>query len=207
MAEIVLYDAEPAFTVDRDGHGDVTLTIDADRNSIRIHLGGGYDSAALLAQSLHHLAEDVDDDVLDGWQDMPDENDAYIVLGGGRYHVSLEASAVGTYPSQDVAEIALARAMVAAGVFGNAWFIDERGTCHDIGESVRRWHNEGGDGMAAIEGIQYQPGDPVRYAGIGWPCVVVQDWGAVGGVELHAHGDPTVRAHVTDRTELAPITD
>jgi len=173
----------------------------------RINVGGIYDSAALLAQSLHHLAKDVDDDVLDGWQDMPDEYDAYISFDGGRYYASLEASRVGDYPSQEVAEIELARAMVAAGAFPNAWFVNERGNYHDIGEDIRRWHNEAGDGMAAIEGIQYQPGDRVRYVGIDWSCVVIADWGTVGGVEIHAHGDPTVRAYVTDRTELDPITD
>ncbi|MEJ3741786.1 hypothetical protein WEI85_00590 [Actinomycetes bacterium KLBMP 9797] len=207
MADITLHDPEPEFAVARDEDGDVTLTIRADHTSIRISVGRCYDSASLLGQSLQHLAEDVDKDVLDGWEDTPDEYDAYISVDRGRYHVSLEGTPVGDYPSQDVAEIELARAMVDGGVFPNAWFINERGNYHTINDSIRRWHDEGGDGMAPIEGVQYQPGDRVRYTGIDWPCVVVADWGTVGGVEIHTDGDPTIRAHVTDRTEMHPITD
>ncbi len=60
--------------------------------------------------------------------------------------------------------------------------------------------------MAPLAGVQYQPGDRVRFAGLDWPCVVDGDWGPAG-VEVHTDGDPTIRAHVTDRTELRKIED
>ena len=114
MAEVTLHDDEPEFAVARDAAGDVALTIRADTTTITLSVAGIYDSASLLAQSLHHLAEDVDEDILDRWEDVPDEFDAYISFERGRYHVSLEGTRVGDYPSQDVAEIELARAMATA---------------------------------------------------------------------------------------------
>jgi hypothetical protein len=105
-----------------------------------------------------------------------------------------------------VAEIELARAMVTAGVFPNAWFITDHGNHMPIDDDVRRWHNEAGDGMAPLPGVQYRPGDRVRYADVDWPYVVVADWGPAG-VEIHTDGDPSIRAHVTDRADLRPITD
>ena len=39
-----------------------------------------------------------------------------------------------------------------------------------------------------------------------WPHIVVGDWGPAG-VEIHTAGDPSIRAHVTDRDELHPDTD
>ena len=206
MGELILYDTEPRFAVDRDEAGDVTLLIHAEHSTIRVNVGRGYDSASLLAQSLHHLAEDLDEQILDGWDDTPDEFDAYITVERGRYHVSLEGIHVGDYPSQDVAELELARAMVVGGVFPNAWFVTDHGNTLDINANVRRWHNQAGDAMAPIEGVQYQPGDRVRYAQVDWPHIVVGDWGPAG-VEIHTAGDPSIRAHVTDRDELGPDTD
>jgi hypothetical protein len=206
MGEVTLYDTEPEFGIQRDEDGDVTLTIQAEGTTIRLGVGRIYDSASLLAQSLHHLAEDLDEDILDGWKDVPDDGDAYITAERGRYWVSLEGTRVGDYPSQDVAELELARAMVAGGVFPNAWFVNDRGNTEDINDHVRRWHDEGGDAMAPIDGVQYQPGDRVRYAGMDWPHIVVGDWGP-SGVEIHTAGDPSIRAHVTDRDELQPDTD
>jgi hypothetical protein len=206
MAEVTLYDDEPQFAVARDGDGDVTLTIRAERTTIHLSVGRLHDSASLLAQSLHHLAEDVDSDILDGWEELPDEYDAYISVDRGRYHVSVEGTHVGDYPSQDVAEIELARAMVTGGVFPPAWFINDHGNYHDINEHIRRWHDDGGDAMAPIEGVQYQPGDRVWYVEMDWPYIVIGDWGPAG-VEIHTEGDRSIRAHVTDRTELHAVTD
>jgi hypothetical protein len=120
----------------------------------------------------------------DEWEDIPDEFDAYITVDRGRYHVSLEGTRVGDYPSQDVAEIELASAMVTGGVFPNAWFINDHGNWLDINAHIRRWHNDAGDAMAAIEGVQYQPGDRVRTTDMDWPHIVVGDWGPAG-VEIH----------------------
>jgi hypothetical protein len=205
-AQITLHDDEPEFAVARDPAGDVAVTIRADTTTITLSVGRHYDSASLLAQSLHHLAEDVDEDILDRWEDVPDEFDAYLSFERGRYHVSLEGTRVGDYPSQDVAEIELARAMVTAGVFPNAWLISDHGNYLDINEHIRRWHDPGGDGMATIEGVQYQPGDRVWTTDMDWPYIVVGDWGPAG-VEIHTDGDSSVRAHITDRDTLHADTD
>jgi hypothetical protein len=167
MGEVTLYDTEPEFGVQRDEDGDVTLTIRAEGTTIRIGVGRIYDSASLLAQSLHHLAEDLDEDILDGWADVPDDGDAYITAERGRYWVSLDGTRVGDYPSQDVAELELARAMVAGAVFPNAWFVTDHGNTVDITDSVRRWHNQAGDAMAPIDGAvpARRPG-PVHGAGL-----------------------------------------
>lgn len=206
MGEVTLYDTEPEFGVDRDQAGDVTLTIRAEHTTIRLCIGAGYGSASLLAHSLHHLAEDVEDDILQGWQDVPDEGDGYVTFERGLYHVSLDGTYVGDYPSQDVAELELARAMLAGGVFPNAWYVNDHGNTHAIDDNVRRWHNPAGDAMVVLDGVQYQPGDRVHYAPEDWPYLVVGDWGPAG-VEIHAVGDPSIRAHVTDRGELRPDTD
>ena len=205
-AAITVYDDEPEFVVDRDPQGEVTLTIHADGSTIRVNVGRLHASVSLLAQSLHHLADDVDADILDGWYEVPEEGDAYISFDHGRYHVSLEGVPVGDYPSQDVAELELARAMVTGGVFPPAWFINDHGNYDDINENIRRWHDDAGDAMAPLAGVQYQPGDRVAYTGIDWPCVVISDWGPAG-VEIHTAGDPSIRAHVTCRAELHAITD
>ena len=60
--------------------------------------------------------------------------------------------------------------------------------------------------MATIEGVQYQPGDRVWTTDMDWPT----SWwvtGAPPGVEIHTHGDPSVRCHITDRDDLRADTD
>jgi len=206
MTRLYLHDTKPEFGVHRNPDGDVELRVRAGGVSVRITVGNLYEDVSLLAESLRHLAEDVEEDILDGWQDTPDEFDAYITFDRGRYHVSLEATRVGDYPSREVAEMELARAMVAAGVFPNAWLINDHGNHLDINDDIRRWHDAGGDQMAPIPGVQYQPGDRVWTTDMDWPYIVVGDWG-LAGVEIHTEGDPSIRAHVTDRDELRPDTD
>ncbi len=140
MADLDLYDEAPEFGVQRHDSGDVELTIRAEGTRIRITLGRLYDNASLLAESLRHLAEDVAENVADRWEDRPDEYDGYISFGRGRHHVSLEGKPVGDYPSRDVAEIELARAMVAGGVFPNAWFITDHGNYAAIDEDTLGLH-------------------------------------------------------------------
>ena len=204
--QIRLHDREPEFGVDRDAHGDVRLTIRAGGATIRVSVGRIYGAAALLGESLRHLAEDVTDTILHEWRDTPDDADGYITVDRGRYHVTLDTSPVGDYPSQEIAEIELARAMAARGVFPPAWLVGDRLVVCDINDRIRRWHDAGGDGMAPIDGVQYRPGDPIWCGDTDWPYRVIGDWGRAG-VELHTDGDPTVRLHVTDRTQLRPITD
>jgi hypothetical protein len=168
MGEITLYDTEPEFVITRDEGGDVQLIIRPEGTTIRVSVGRVYDRASLLAQSLHHLAEDLDEEILDQWEDTPDEFDAYITVERGRYHVSLDGTRVGDYPSQDLAELELARAMVPGGVFPNAWLVTDHGNTLDINDNVRRWHNQAGDAMAPVEGRAVparRPG-PLRAGGL-----------------------------------------
>src|SRR6266511_24821 len=204
MATVDLYDEEPEFGVERHADGDVELTIRADGTRIRITIGRWYDNASLLGESLRHLAEDVADNIVERWEDLPDEADAYLSVHDGQYHVRLDGIQVGDYPSQTIAEIEMARAMAHHGVFPPAWLVNDHGIVCDINEHIRRWHNAGGDGMAPIEGVQYRPGDAVWYGERDWPYRVVGDWGAAG-VELHTLDDPSIRLHVTDRTGLLPV--
>jgi hypothetical protein len=207
MTRLHLDDTKPEFGVERNpDDGDVVLEVRADGITIRVNVGGMYDDVSLLAESLRHLAEDVVEDILDGWEDVPDEFDAYITFDRGRYHVSLEGTRVGDYPSRNVAEIELARAMVTGGAFPNAWYVNDHGNHLDINADIRRWHDAGGDGMAPLGGVQYQPGDRVWYVEMDWPYIVVGDWGPAG-VEIHTDGDPIIRAHVTDRSEVRAIED
>ena len=206
MNRLDLYDAQPEFAVTRQPDGEVELQVRAGGVDVHITIGGLYDDVSLLAASLHHLAEDVDDDILDGWQDTPDESDGYLSFDRGRYHVSLDGTRVGDYPSREVAEIALARAMADGGVFPNAWYITDHGNTEPIDDAIRRWHDEGGDQLAPLAGVQYQPGDRVWYADVDWPYRVVGDWGPAG-VEIHTEGDPSIWTHVTDRAELRPDND
>jgi len=205
MAGLYLADDKPQFGVERAATGEVELQISAGGVAIRITVGDAYDDVSLLADSLRHLAEDTEE-IRDGWQDVPGQYDAYISFDRGRYYVSLEGSRVGDYPSRQVAEIALARAMVAGGVFPPAWYVTTHGNYVAIDADIRRWHDAGGDQMAPLAGVQYQRGDRVRYAPDGLVYVVIGDWGPAG-VEIHTDGDRTIRAHVTDRTDLSPIED
>nr|BFE56385.1 hypothetical protein GCM10020063_009110 [Dactylosporangium thailandense] len=206
MTRLDLRDTQPEFAVQRHPDGDVRLQVRAAGVDVYITIGDLYDDVSLLAASLHHLADDVDEDILDGWQDTPDEFDGYISFDRGRYHVSLEGKRVGDYPSREVAEIELARAMADGGVFPNAWCITDHGNLVAIDDDIRRWHDEGGDQLASLPGVQYRPGDRVRYADGDWPYRVVGDWGPAG-VEIHTDGDPSIWAHVTDRSEIGPDTD
>ena len=69
-AAITMHDDDPEFAVDRDPQGEVALTIHADGSTIRSTVGRRYTSASLLAQSLHHRADDVDADILDAWYEV-----------------------------------------------------------------------------------------------------------------------------------------
>jgi hypothetical protein len=160
---------------------------------------------SLVADSLRHLAQDAEE-IRDGWEGVPGGYDAYISVDRGRYQVSLEGSPVGDYPSREVAELELARAVVAGGVFPPAWYVADHGSYIAIDADIRRWHDEGGDGMVPLPGVQYLPGDRVRDAGDGFTYVVIGDWGPAG-VEIHMHGDPRIRTHIVDRDQLAPVDD
>jgi hypothetical protein len=202
VSRLDLRDAAPELHVERGEHGEVTLEVHAGDMQVHITVGRYAQDADTLAAALRQAAEDASD-LADGWEDLPDDSDAYIGFDRGRYHVSLDGSRVGDYPSQDVAEIELARAMTAGGVFPNAWFITDHGNPIPINDNLRRWHDENGTGMVAIPDVRFEPGQRIWYGHNDWPYRVVGDWGQAG-VEIHAEGEPGIWTHVTDRDALRP---
>lgn len=81
----------------------------------------------------------------------PEEFDSIIQEDRDSYYVSMEGSAVGTFATREEATYRLALAMVNAGVFGDSFYVDERGGWHRIDDEVRELHDDGGDQMR--EGI------------------------------------------------------
>lgn len=77
----------------------------------------------------------------------PMEYDAIIGEDRGRYVVSLEGSDCGVFDDRDDAELALAQAMVDAGCFPDAFFVNDRGNWHRIDDDIRALHDDGGDKM------------------------------------------------------------
>ncbi len=76
MARLSLSDTQPEFGFERTAGGDVTLEVRADGVTVRVTIGRGYDDVSLLAASLGHLAEDVTEQILDRWADIPTETSA-----------------------------------------------------------------------------------------------------------------------------------
>ena len=79
----------------------------------------------------------------------PTEYDNIVGEDRDGYYVSMEGVSVGTYQTRDAAELALARAMVDAGCFGDSFYVNERGNYHRIDEEIRALHDAGGDKMRA----------------------------------------------------------
>jgi hypothetical protein len=206
MADLTLNDEEPTFHAARHEDGDVQLLIRADGTCVRVRIGRTYEDACTLAENLARLAQQITTEIVEAWEDIPDEFDGYVTFDRGRYHVSLEGANVGGYPCREVAEIELARAMVTRGAYLNCWYINDRGITDAIDDTIRSWHDQGGDAIKPLTGVQYQPGDRVWDAAMDWPYVVTGDWG-LAGVEIHTEGDPSVRVHITDRRELRRVED
>ena len=77
----------------------------------------------------------------------PTEFDAIVQDGRGGYFVSVEGVRVGTYDDRDVAYLALARWMVDAGCFPDAFYVYERDGYFRIDADIRVLHDAGGDQM------------------------------------------------------------
>jgi hypothetical protein len=71
MARLWLDDTRPEFGFERTEGGDVELDIRAGGVTVHIDVGRRYDDVSLLAVSLGHLAEDVTEQILDRWDDVP----------------------------------------------------------------------------------------------------------------------------------------
>lgn len=73
--------------------------------------------------------------------------DGIVAEGRSSYFVSMEGVRVGDFDTEDEAVYALAEAMVDAGCFPDAFFVNERGNFHRIDADVRALHDDGGDKM------------------------------------------------------------
>lgn len=73
--------------------------------------------------------------------------DAVISEDRGGFVVSMEGTRVGSYDDRDDAYVALARAMVDAGCFPDAFYVNDRGNYHRIDMEIRELHDAGGDQM------------------------------------------------------------
>jgi hypothetical protein len=191
------YIGSPSFKIEKDESGDVVLTItdDTDPSSeIIIHTGSGYTGAEELADALDTLNDDMRD-IITNWEDSPDEEDGYISFYNGKYCVSLSGNQVGQYPSRDIAEYELAKAVIETGYYPNCWLEGERGG-HDLLDLSRFTDEQ--DNLKPLEGVQYGAGDDVTVSEplSDWSSWVVDgDYGTLG-LLLHIDGDPSVTLFV-----------
>lgn len=191
MAKIEIFCLYPQFSVNRAEDGQVVLTIVTGVQGgdvILINVGDNEETASTLHEQLDDTSAHLAREILDGWQDTPDpENDGWVSFYDGKYSVSLgRPRDITYYPTMDIAVYELAALMAEAGYFPNAWYQNSRGITENIDTRVRAFHDEGGDKMLPLAGVEYQPGDQITYGpgdaapGIVEPRTVVRDYGAMG---------------------------
>lgn len=161
-----------------------------DGTHIVFEVGCLYDDADTIREMLHSAAGDAAQ-IVDDWVDEPDiEMDGFVAFDGraGRYYVTLFGKTQDTgYNTQDIAEYELARAMAEAGYFPNAWYQNDRGNTNDIGESVRKYQDEGGDKLLPLLGVEYADGADITADGLS--ACVVRDYGELGIVYMLSGDD------------------
>lgn len=195
------YIGSPSFKIEKDESGDVVLTITDDTDpasEIIINTGSGYTGAEELAGSLDTLNDDMKD-IMANWEDTPDaESDNFIFAdthrGGYSYNMSGTA-AFGPFPSRDIAEYELEKAVQEAGYFPNCWLAGERGDYTLL--DLSRFNDDEGN-LKPLEGAQHETGSlvsvPERLSD--WTTWIVDgDYGTMG-LMLHTSGDPSVTLFV-----------
>lgn len=192
-----------------DEHGDVALVIRTDDGTVRVRCGRTADDAGRLTEALA-IATGQAAKVADDWYERPDENDGFVTLSQGRWYVTLEGMSpdgqpANGYPDGTVAVYELAALMAEHGCFPGAWAEGEHGPSErDINSEVRAFHDEGGDKLLPLGGVQYEPGDRVRYDG-DTSLEVVRDYGQLG-IWLAVAGDWSAgEAFVRDRSQVTPV--
>jgi hypothetical protein len=203
----------PSFKITRkdDETGDIILMIDVEDEDgdVEINCGSFSSDADALLGALQDATEEAKS-LVEDWEARPDEEDGYVSEDRGGYLVSLSGKSPDDMPrngyrSRDIATYELARQMAGAGYFPNAWYFNERGNYDDIGAEVRAFHDEGGDQIKPLEGVQYEEDDTVIFTSdpyqdpVQW--TVVTDYGTLGlilssGGE-HSFFDGEQRAEVT----------
>jgi hypothetical protein len=204
---INLYGGLESLSVERSDeypHPLVVKLVSEGKVVVEVRCEHFYDTAEEL-RSMFESAVSKLDSIISNWEDTPEPHDGWISFGRGQYYVRLEDSDVGTFPTQDIAEIELAEAMVKGGVFPNCWCENDRGITHSIDDEIRALHDEGGDGMKPLVGVEYEPGAEilVRYPDGDWlGAYVVRDYGQAGIVYQYRGDDE--KHHVEDRSEVRP---
>jgi hypothetical protein len=186
-----------------DEDGDVTLIIKTDDGTVRVRCGRTADDADRLTGALA-TATGQAGKVADDWDERPDENDLYVNLYRGKYWLSWAAETRHAYPDRQVAIYEAARWMAERGEFPSAWISGEHGpAAESIDSEVRAFHDEGGDRLLPLAGVEYEPGELVRYDGD--LMEVVGDYGTLG-IWLAVAGDRSAgEAFVQDRARVVPV--
>lgn len=186
MALIRIYDGEPGMKVERGEDGHVVFTIQARGDEIRLDVMDTQESASHLHDILNDVSAHLSREILDGWTDLPREDDAWVLFEDGKYYIRYAGmDDDDSYPTQNIATYELAAIMAARGEFGSAWFQNSRGIYEGIDTAVRAFHDEGGDKMLPLVGVQYEPGTEIRFTSDQSPLEqmdreVVKDYGAMG---------------------------
>ena len=76
--------------------------------------------------------------------------DGIVAEGRRGYYVTMEGIRVGDFDTEDEAVYALAQAMVDAGCFPDAFYVNHRGNFHRIDNDIRALHDDGGDKMREV---------------------------------------------------------
>ena len=188
--------------------GDITLTIDTDDGEITIDCGRFQVDADQLRGELE-LALVQAREILNDWEDRPDEGDGYVTEERGEFLPSLSGKRLWKgrhgFPSREIAVYELARAMAEAGYYPNAWYVNERGNTDAIDDAVGAWHGDDGK-LKPLPGVRHEAGDTVSLAGDDWPTWTVDaDYGDMG-VMVRTQGDPDVRT-LASHDDLSPYGD
>jgi hypothetical protein len=165
---------------------------------VHIDTDGNGEMLGRLAYEVCNGGENVCGPGDDEGDDEPDEEDGYVTLDRDRWWAGLGTWSAGPFPSIEIATYRLAEAMAATGDFPAAWCQGDHGP-RSLDAEVRAYHDEGGDGMRPLEGVQYAPGELVDTGD--WSMRVDRDYGQLG-VMLYADGDPAVTQFVADRSEI-----
>lgn len=200
-----------------DELGSINLTIKGeDGTSVEIFVGRYEDDAMSLRDMLHACADDIDRSIITGWEDVPDEYDAFVSFDRDGYYVSIEGMLwdgamlvsqsnsrhIRPFPSREIAEYELACAMNASGIYPNAWFVNDRGNTFNIAEDVRK-HEEADGRLRTPAGVVFEDDQEVMVDG--WRAYVVKDYGDMGVIYVLS-GDDT-RHFTEDHESLVPVVD
>lgn len=206
-----------------DELGSLVVKMTTDDAEIVVEIGRFYDDAIAMKDTFLAAAKEIEDTILKGWEDVPDEFDAYVHDDRDGYYVSIEGvmwdadreetvsqtrggQHVRPLPSREIAEYELARAMSKSGCFPNAWYTDERGWSDNIAERVRAFHDEGGTGLLPLEGVRFEEDSAIRTPD-GWRAYVVRDYGNLGMIYVLSGDDTRHFAEGDERDTFVAIDD